>query len=207
MESLNELVTAMAKGRRLYDTQSRREAKYIIWVDDLPFWPSMFDKLARYASYGYKISLADMSDAIYEHRDCQNKKELVDPEDLSMKMRYFFAGLADAAAEDGDRDMARLAYKISGFGETRHARRHYQKADSIIEERMEEYRARKAIEDANKAREDAAKAKEKAHWDAIFESWKYPRTNEYGETEYHTSYGWFTDEQIENLNKCNYFNQ
>jgi hypothetical protein len=28
-----------------------------------------------------------------------------------------------------------------------------------------------------------------------------------GETEYHTSYGWFTDEQIENLQGCRYFNE
>jgi hypothetical protein len=27
-----------------------------------------------------------------------------------------------------------------------------------------------------------------------------------GETEYHTSYGWFTDEQIENLQNSRYFN-
>jgi len=35
------------------------------------------------------------------------------------------------------------------------------------------------------------------------ESWKHPRTNPNGETEYHTSYGWFTEEQITYIQNSN----
>jgi len=211
---LNDLVIAMKKGRALYDIQSKR--KIGSHVIDAYY-------LAPYGKPGCSsydgIYLGDIYSYVYKKNRSEEEKKWPQPINRSYNkkdrkvddietlldvtnpaLRTLLVGLGDAASENGDKSMATSAYGAAGSIESKHAQRYLAKTDSVIKEREFAYRERKKIVDEKEA-------KEKAERNALYESWKHPRSNARGQTEYHTSYGWFTDEQIENLSKSNYFNQ
>jgi hypothetical protein len=93
-------------------------------------------------------------------------------------------GFGDAAIAKGNVDMAIQAYDLAGTYETIHVRDKF----SMLQKKQLE-------KDREKMRQKSLNGDTE------------PFTSSTGDIYYHTSYGWFTDEQIKNLSECKYFNQ
>ena len=96
---------------------------------------------------------------------------------------YALTGFGDAAIEEGDYNTATLAYLAAGTRFSVHVERKYRQFEAKQAAEKEKMRERFLAGDTS------------------------PYTSWNGDVYYHTSYGWFTDEQIENLQQCAYFNQ